>query len=116
MQHRIQWRSISAGFVTAVVTGLAVTSSTSFAQAPAPARETYADLPGVRIWYRDTGGAGIPVVLLHATTGSSPYPLKATLTWKISWTGTGNTGGALPDGTFGTTTPLAVQEIQTVVR
>ena len=67
--HRVQRRLICAGFVTAVVTGLAVTSSASLAQAPA--RETYADLPGVRIWYRDTGGTGVPVVLLHATTGSS---------------------------------------------
>ena len=38
---------------------------------PAPARETYAELPGVRLWFRDTGGSGIPVVLLHASTGSS---------------------------------------------
>ena len=38
---------------------------------PAPARETYADLPGVRIWYKDTGGSGVPVVFLHAATGSS---------------------------------------------
>ena len=69
--HRIGYQLICGGFVTAFVTGLAVTSSPSFAQAPAPARETYADLPGVRIWYRDTGGTGVPVVLLHATTGSS---------------------------------------------
>jgi len=40
-------------------------------QAQAPARETYADLPGVRIWYKDTGGGGVPVVFLHAATGSS---------------------------------------------
>jgi pimeloyl-ACP methyl ester carboxylesterase len=38
---------------------------------PAPARETYADLPGVRIWFKDTGGSGIPVVFLHAATGHS---------------------------------------------
>lgn len=31
----------------------------------------YADLTGVRLWYTDTGGAGIPVVLLHANTGTS---------------------------------------------
>ena len=37
----------------------------------APAREAYAELPGVRLWYRDTGGVGTPVVLLHAATGSS---------------------------------------------
>jgi len=64
-------RLVCVGFITALVTGLAVAPPASFAQAPAPARETYADLPGVRIWYRDTGGAGVPVVLLHATTGSS---------------------------------------------
>jgi len=38
---------------------------------PAPARETYAELPGVRIWFRDTGGSGVPVVFLHAATGST---------------------------------------------
>jgi len=45
------------------------------AQAPAPRstpmREMYADLPGVRLWYRDSGGSGVPVVFLHAATGSS---------------------------------------------
>ena len=41
------------------------------AQVPPPEREGYADLPGVRIWYRDTGGNGTPVVFLHAATGSS---------------------------------------------
>jgi pimeloyl-ACP methyl ester carboxylesterase len=35
------------------------------------ARETYADLPGIRLWYKDTGGNGVPVVFLHANTGSS---------------------------------------------
>jgi pimeloyl-ACP methyl ester carboxylesterase len=38
---------------------------------PLTTREAHADLPGVRIWYRDTGGRGVPVVFLHATTGSS---------------------------------------------
>jgi pimeloyl-ACP methyl ester carboxylesterase len=33
--------------------------------------EGYADLPGVRIFYTDAGGSGIPVVLLHAATGST---------------------------------------------
>jgi pimeloyl-ACP methyl ester carboxylesterase len=44
-------------------------------QAPAgaapPFREAFAELPGVRLCYRDTGGNGIPVVLMHAATGSS---------------------------------------------
>ncbi len=54
-------------------------TSASLAQAPgqapaavaAPARETYAELPGVRIWFKDTGGSGVPVVFLHAGSGSS---------------------------------------------
>ncbi|OFZ98235.1 MAG: hypothetical protein A3H35_19865 [Betaproteobacteria bacterium RIFCSPLOWO2_02_FULL_62_17] len=30
----------------------------------------HVDLPGVKLWYVDTGGSGIPVVLLHANTGT----------------------------------------------
>jgi len=37
---------------------------------PSPRREL-ASLPGVRLWFTDTGGAGEPVVLLHANTGTS---------------------------------------------
>jgi pimeloyl-ACP methyl ester carboxylesterase len=53
---------------------LALTSalaSAQTAQAPAPVREALAELPGVRLWYHDTGGSGVPVVFLHAATGSS---------------------------------------------
>ncbi|MBV9026307.1 MAG: hypothetical protein JO362_21515 [Streptomycetaceae bacterium] len=69
--------------------------------------------------YQPADGNNIPpcgLTYLHATTGGSPYPLKVTLTWKISWTGSGGASGNLPDGTFGRTTPMTVQEIQTVVR
>jgi pimeloyl-ACP methyl ester carboxylesterase len=31
----------------------------------------YAELPGVKIWFTDTGGTGVPLVLLHANTGNS---------------------------------------------
>lgn len=31
----------------------------------------YADLPGVRLWYEDSGGSGPPVVFLHAFSGTS---------------------------------------------
>ena len=36
-----------------------------------PMQDAFAELPGVRLGYRDSGGSGIPVVLLHAATGSS---------------------------------------------
>ncbi len=35
------------------------------------AHPAYAELPGVRIFYEDTGGSGVPLVFLHAATGSS---------------------------------------------
>ncbi len=31
----------------------------------------YADLPGVRLWYTDSGGGGVPLLLLHANTGNA---------------------------------------------
>jgi pimeloyl-ACP methyl ester carboxylesterase len=31
----------------------------------------HAELPGVKLWFTDTGGAGAPIVLLHANTGTS---------------------------------------------
>ena len=52
-----------------------LTASLTLARAqnrpPATAREAYAALPGVRIFYADTGGNGVPVVFMHAATGSS---------------------------------------------
>ncbi len=53
---------------------------------------------------------------LHATTDNLPFQLEETIIWKVGWTGTGNAGGNLPNGTFGTTAPMMVQEVQSVVR
>jgi len=39
-------------------------------QSPA-AFEGYAELPGVRLWYVDSGGDGVPIVLMHANTGNA---------------------------------------------
>ena len=36
-----------------------------------PAHGAQIDLPGVKLWYTDTGGKGAPIVLLHANTGTS---------------------------------------------
>ncbi|WP_129312014.1 hypothetical protein [Streptomyces sp. L2] len=56
------------------------------------------------------------VTYLHSS-GNGSFPLKATITWKIHWTGTGITGDQpLPDGTFGNTQDVVVQEIQAVNR
>ncbi|MEV0206313.1 hypothetical protein AB0H97_14045 [Streptomyces sp. NPDC050788] len=52
---------------------------------------------------------------LRATAGK-PYSLRASITWQISWEGSGGTKGDLPDGTFETATDMTVQEIQSINR
>src|SRR5206468_12959101 len=43
----------------------------SAAQTSIPRFAGYADLAGVRLWYTDSGGSGVPLVLLHANTGNA---------------------------------------------
>ncbi|MEV8595894.1 hypothetical protein [Streptomyces sp. NPDC052012] len=50
------------------------------------------------------------------SSGDDTFPLQATVTWKIAWTGTGGAGGDLPDGEFGATQDVVVQEIQAINR
>ncbi|WP_436984546.1 hypothetical protein [Streptomyces sp. enrichment culture] len=50
------------------------------------------------------------------SSGDGTFTLRATITWEISWTGTGGAGGDLPDGTFGNDQAVTVQEIQSVNR
>ncbi|MFI8217999.1 hypothetical protein [Streptomyces sp. NPDC085932] len=50
------------------------------------------------------------------SSGNGTYKLQATITWDIAWTGTGGTGGDLPNGTFGNEQAVTVQEIQSVNR
>jgi len=49
-------------------------------------------------------------------SGGQPYKLTASITWQISWEGSGGAKGDLPDGTFETTQDMAAQEIQAVNR
>ncbi|MFJ6572414.1 hypothetical protein ACIQNU_33905 [Streptomyces sp. NPDC091292] len=51
------------------------------------------------------------------SSGDDTYQLRATVTWKIHWAGTGTPGPVgLPDGTFGDDQNVTVQEIQSVNR
>ncbi|MFF1808613.1 hypothetical protein ACFVXW_05460 [Streptomyces sp. NPDC058251] len=51
------------------------------------------------------------------SSGDGSFKLRATITWKIHWTGTGVTEARdLPEGTFGATQDVVVQEIQSVNR
>jgi len=51
--------------------GLLFLVMASAAQMPIPQFAGYADLPGVRLWYTDSGGSGVALVLLHANTGNA---------------------------------------------
>jgi len=39
--------------------------------AQVPANESLAQIPDSKLWYWDTGGSGVPIVLLHPATGSA---------------------------------------------
>src|SRR5438128_3521953 len=70
VMHR--FRTGITGVITIALLGMSAGSLIAFQRAAAaPARQGYAELPGVRLWFTDTGGSGIPVVLLHANTGNS---------------------------------------------
>ncbi|MGW5633889.1 hypothetical protein [Streptomyces sp. NPDC003832] len=50
------------------------------------------------------------------SSGDGAHPLRATITWQITWTSTSGASGTLPNGTFGATQDVIVQEIQSVNR
>jgi pimeloyl-ACP methyl ester carboxylesterase len=56
--------------VVATVLAAALQVSAMAGQQATPAEGQFAALGSRQIWYRDTGGPGAPVVLLHARTGS----------------------------------------------
>ncbi|MFI1357271.1 hypothetical protein ACH4TV_27350 [Streptomyces sp. NPDC020898] len=49
-------------------------------------------------------------------TGGTPYQLKTSITWEVTWQGSDGSRGDLPNGTFETTQDINVQEIQSVNR
>lgn len=66
--QRFGWLGVAASLFTAVCAASWVPVPLD---AQSDAAETYADLGDVRLWYRDTGGSGVPVVFLHAATGNA---------------------------------------------
>jgi len=51
------------------------------------------------------------------SSGNGTFKLQATITWEITWTGTGSPNPTrLPDGTFGNDQEVTVQEVQAVNR
>ena len=56
-------------------------------------------------------------IVYRRSSNGETFPLKASLTWEISWTGTGQAGAVgLPDGTIEAVQDITVEEIQAVNR
>ncbi|MFD8738194.1 hypothetical protein ACFV06_25235 [Streptomyces sp. NPDC059618] len=64
----------------------------------------------------DAGKAPQCGITYRRATDGKPYRLSASITWRISWQGSGGAKADLPDGTFETTQDMDVQEIQSVNR
>jgi len=64
--------ALGSGLVIAllVATAAATGAQREARNSPQPRREL-APVPGVRLWFTDTGGTGEPIVLMHAITGTS---------------------------------------------
>ncbi len=56
------------------------------------------------------------ITYLRGTHATGAYDLTASLTWEVSWEGSGGSGGDLPDGVFETTHEITVDEVQAIVR
>ena len=72
--------SLQAGLLASPIAAAAARSDqtvypaqTSWPDEPAytPAAEGWIEADGARLWYQDSGGTGVPIVLLHASTGSA---------------------------------------------
>ncbi len=68
--------------------------------------------------YVSSDGNGVPPCGLtyRRSSDGGTFPLSATITWKVTWTGSGGTGGNLPGGSFEFDQDVRVQEIQSVNR
>jgi pimeloyl-ACP methyl ester carboxylesterase len=64
---RMKRRAFLAGALGAVI---AARTEAAHA-ADNSASGAFAELPGVKLWFTDSGGAGVPLILLHANTGTS---------------------------------------------
>ena len=71
MLRNSKWRGGVAVAATLALGLCEALSARTPPQAPALEHEGHANLPGAKIWYKDSGGNGAPVVFLHANTGSS---------------------------------------------
>ena len=58
----IKRRPFLAGALCAVAVGFQPTVAADVG--------AFAELPGVKLWFTDSGGAGVPLILLHANTGT----------------------------------------------
>jgi pimeloyl-ACP methyl ester carboxylesterase len=61
-------RAFLTGALGAITAGIQISAANAADNPPSGA---FVDLPGVKLWFTDTGGTGVPLILLHANTGTS---------------------------------------------
>ena len=59
------------GFLLGALGAMLLSGQSTRCAAADAASGTYAELPGVKLWFTDSGGTGVPIVMLHANTGTS---------------------------------------------
>jgi pimeloyl-ACP methyl ester carboxylesterase len=61
----------SSGLLLGAILALSFLSPAIPVAAEDSSNGMYANLPGVKLWFTDSGGAGTPIILLHSNTGTS---------------------------------------------
>ena len=58
------------GFLLGALGAILLSGQPTSCAAADAASGTYADLPGVKLWFTDSGGTGAPIIMLHANTAT----------------------------------------------
>lgn len=71
--ERIETRAVNLDFALIMKQALllAILGSLQVSAQSQPMQEGFVEVPGARIHYKDSGGHGVPVIFLHANTGTA---------------------------------------------
>jgi pimeloyl-ACP methyl ester carboxylesterase len=71
MIERRAFLSVTLGTVALGAVALGIQATGAANAADDSLSGAFAELPGVKLWFTDSGGTGVPLILLHANTGTS---------------------------------------------
>lgn len=112
------WKTLTATASAAGLTAAVSAKPTELIYDPGDGSATVACAGPGRPWSDADGNnppSGEACGYQYSKVTSSPITATETIVWKITWTGTGNTGGDIPGLSTSTSGQLNVMQIQTVV-